>query len=160
MPSKDRPELLIQSSIQDPFVGYFEANDGLLEFDGTVFFAKLESVKPPMWSRTWKTVALGISLTTIWTGSTFLPSSGSYIISPAFWTAFFFGPSHLAISSMLGTYFSADCKEPRLTVALRATIRMLGSAAFIRETTTSRVAPLVSLRKCTWSKQVSFRLID
>lgn len=39
----------------------------------------------------------------------------------------------------------------RLTVALRATIRILGSAAFIRDTTTSRVAPLLSLRKCTSS---------
>jgi hypothetical protein len=43
--SQDRPELLIQSSVQNPFVGYFETNDGLLEFDGTIFVAELESVK-------------------------------------------------------------------------------------------------------------------
>jgi hypothetical protein len=49
----------------------------------------------------------------------------------------------------VGNLLLAHFKLGRLTVALRATIRMLGSAAFIRETTTSRVAPLVSLRKCT-----------
>ena len=105
-----------------------------------------------------KTVALAISLTGTSAGAlSSSPSSRSYIVSPLSFTATFLGPSHRAMSSIFGTWMRSALPQyspSRLTVALSATILILGSAAFKRETTTSRVAPRVSRKKWTLSSVV------
>ena len=105
-----------------------------------------------------KTVALAISLTGTSAGAlSSSPSSRSYIVSPLSFTATFLGPSHRAMSSIFGTWMRSALPQyspSRLTVALSATILILGSAAFKRETTTSRVAPRVSRKKWTLSSVI------
>lgn len=159
---EDWIQLFVELCTEAPIVSAIEPICFPLEFGRAELLAKLRNVSiqsEKSGIRTLKTLAFGISATASLGLNTVLgPSTPPPSYTPPGMGAVEGLPSHLATSSIFGTYreirFTLDAYDGH-TDALTATKRTCSPRVFILDTTTSRVAPLDSRRMCTLLRQRS-----